>query len=192
MRATSSNAASSFLSVVGICLAALGGEAARTPRTPERPDEFVGRITLKAEGVFTTQLMDEPEGRFAPPPCEVCRSDRPADVVTLSPGFDANLLRPTNPPTVASALEPFGDRAPNDLNVWRNTTGFIGGPPLVPAGASITTNEPSLGQVKNVVFWTGNTYAAISRNGGVTWQYINPSLQFPAPPAADADCGAAP
>ncbi|MBX3390240.1 MAG: hypothetical protein KF691_12400 [Phycisphaeraceae bacterium] len=162
-------------------------EAAPVQRTADRPDEFIGSVTIQPEGTFTTKLLSDPFEMGVPLECVLCRTDHPAEKVPLAPGFDPAHLVPTSPPTEANFFgNDFVDRAPNDINVWRNNTAFIGAPPLVPAANSITTNEPSLGQIKNVVFWTGNTYAAISRNGGVTWQYINPSTQFPAPPAADA------
>jgi hypothetical protein len=50
---------------------------------------------------------------------------------------------------------------------------------------SSTTNEPSLGSIGRVVFWTQNWYAAVSGDYGRTFGYINPYDNFPADGAND-------
>lgn len=42
--------------------------------------------------------------------------------------------------------------------------------------------EPSVAINGDVVFYTGNWFAAVSTNGGVTFKYVNPYTTFPNPP----------
>jgi len=45
-----------------------------------------------------------------------------------------------------------------------------------------STGEPSAAMNGNVVFYTGNWYAALSSDGGQTFQYVDPFTAFPDPP----------
>jgi len=48
-----------------------------------------------------------------------------------------------------------------------------------PAGPAYSyVNEPSVARKGNVVFYTGNWYAALSRDGGDTWAFIDPYKAF--------------
>lgn len=96
--------------------------------------------------------------------------ERPANI----PGYDPKALFPTGPET----KPPANTEAPGTFRVWRNRSldGDIGGS----ASFSDRSNEPSLGNVGDGVFWTGNWYAARSLNRGVAFQYINPYDNFPA------------
>ncbi|MBI4718223.1 MAG: immunoglobulin domain-containing protein [Planctomycetes bacterium] len=40
--------------------------------------------------------------------------------------------------------------------------------------------EPTTAMNRDLVFYTGNTYAALSGDGGITWTYVNPFDNFPA------------
>lgn len=44
-----------------------------------------------------------------------------------------------------------------------------------------SVGEPSVAVNTNVVFYTGNWYAAVSDDGGTTFKFINPASQFPNP-----------
>ncbi len=48
--------------------------------------------------------------------------------------------------------------------------------------------EPSAAINGNVVFYTGNWFAAISKNGGTTFSYIDPYHTFPDPPGMEFCC----
>jgi hypothetical protein len=65
--------------------------------------------------------------------------------------------------------------APGDFTLFRNTQlrSFI------PITASGIFNEPTAANRGAIVFQTGNTYAALSTDGGTTFQYIDPRTQFP-------------
>lgn len=49
-------------------------------------------------------------------------------------------------------------------------------------------DEPSVGTNGDVVFYTGNWYAALSTDGGTTFQYVDPFHAFPDPPSMAFCC----
>jgi hypothetical protein len=51
-----------------------------------------------------------------------------------------------------------------------------------------TVGEPSTAMNGQVVVYTGNWYAAVSSDGGQTFQFINPATEFPAPDADTTFC----
>ncbi len=55
--------------------------------------------------------------------------------------------------------------------------------PVQPAGAGISGSlvEPAGAVNRDVVLYTGNTFAALSKDSGKSWTHINPSTRFPAP-----------
>jgi hypothetical protein len=59
-----------------------------------------------------------------------------------------------------------------------------------PAQQQVASNvgEPSVAVNGNVVFYTGNWYAAVSSDGGTTFQYINPASEFPDPGPGSQFC----
>ncbi len=64
----------------------------------------------------------------------------------------------------------------------------------VPLGSAADNNtasnvgEPSVASNEEVVFYTGNWYAAISLDGGLTFRYVDPANSFPNPPGMRFCC----
>lgn len=83
---------------------------------------------------------------------------------------------PSVPPTSVAPL-PTPSGSPNDFNLFRNTSLAS----TLPAGVASTINEPSVSNNGPVVLYTGNTYAAVSSDGGSTYSYVDPAT-FPVPP----------
>ncbi len=63
----------------------------------------------------------------------------------------------------------------SDFSVFVNSTLQV---PLGTAPTSLV-NEPSVAQKNQIVFYTGNWYAARSTNGGSNWTYLNPQSDMP-------------
>jgi hypothetical protein len=59
---------------------------------------------------------------------------------------------------------------------------------LAGRNTSSQVNEPSAAMNGNLVFYTGNWYAAISTDGGATFRFVNPSTQFQNPPGLTFCC----
>jgi hypothetical protein len=51
-----------------------------------------------------------------------------------------------------------------------------------PTGFASAVGEPSVAIKDNIVFYTGNWYAAVSEDGGATFRFIDPANSFPDPP----------
>jgi hypothetical protein len=67
-----------------------------------------------------------------------------------------------------------GPTAPCDLDFFTVTT-------VKPQGASTSlVGEPSVGQVVDTAWYTGNWYAARSVDSGTSWTYVSPYTRFPA------------
>jgi hypothetical protein len=80
---------------------------------------------------------------------------------------------------VAPAGRAFGEAPPaDDLAIVVSTP--LDGPAASQTAANV--GEPSVAANGNLVFYTGNWYAALSIDGGATFQYIDPSQSFPDPP----------
>jgi hypothetical protein len=82
---------------------------------------------------------------------------------------------PTTPPTTLPAIGVPSTGGPTDLVAFRNT---------VLTGAATdeqtsATDEPSVADNGNDVFYTGNFYDALSTDGGQTFGYLNPAGAFP-------------
>ena len=83
----------------------------------------------------------------------------------------ASQAAPTSPPSQLeeslAAPEDPTPNAPDDFTIFQNNT-------LAP-GSSSEVNEPSVAQADNVVFYTGNWYAAVSTDHGVNFNFIDPT-----------------
>ncbi len=93
---------------------------------------------------------------------------RPDSVVDPSTATVAQDLLPSEQPLAPSA--------PGTFTLFRNTD--FGA--TIQANTSGTTGEPVAANTGGVVFATGNWWAAISSDGGRTFQYIDPYTMFPA------------
>jgi hypothetical protein len=86
-------------------------------------------------------------------------------------------------PSAATQMMPMGPRAlapaaaPDDLVLIRNVE--LGSAADNQTAADV--DEPSVGTNGDVVFYTGNWYAAISTDGGATFRYVDPFHAFPDP-----------
>jgi hypothetical protein len=107
------------------------------------------------------------------------RMDPPVD-----PSVRTEEIRPTTPETAvkvfSEAPEEVAAKAPNSFTFFRNTP--LASAPVV---GGVTLNslipiEPSGAANGRVVFYTTNSYAAVSGDGGQTFSYINPFTYFPA------------
>ncbi len=71
--------------------------------------------------------------------------------------------------------------ATSDFRVFRRST-VISGSGVTPGGGTVSTsgtsNEPTVSNDRNALFFTGNWYTAWSENGGITWSYIDPSVDI--------------
>jgi hypothetical protein len=82
-------------------------------------------------------------------------------------------------PTPASSVAPVTSQVVpeglSDFAVFANTSLQV---PITTAQTSLV-NEPTVAQRNQLVFYTGNWYAARSANGGTNWSYINPQSDMP-------------
>ncbi len=80
-----------------------------------------------------------------------------------------------------SPVEAPAPAAPGDLRVWRTSNVNLTFPaPGTNVPSYSTTNEPSIGVEQELIFMSGNWYAALSPDMGLSWQLINPFDNFPA------------
>ncbi len=83
---------------------------------------------------------------------------------------------PAAPQTTLPPLySPSATPAPTDLVLFRNT--LLGG--TATNEQTSVTDEPSVANNGNFIFYTGNFYAALSRDWGETFGYIDPATSFP-------------
>ncbi len=95
-----------------------------------------------------------------------------------------NFTHPDLPPLPQGKLRP-GPRGPETpapgntqasptatISVFKNTQ-------VTPGGSRSTVGEPTAAHHGNTALFTGNWYAALSKNDGSTWGYINPYTKFP-------------
>lgn len=91
----------------------------------------------------------------------------------------------TTSPLAALMRAPIAEAAPTDLDVFRNTSLQS----VPPAGVQVSTSdEPSVSNAGNGVFYTGNYYAAASSDGGNSFAYVNPNQTLPPSATGQAVC----
>ena len=132
------------------------------------------------------------------------KSHGPMPPLPVEPGIDASRIQPNSPATDAlmpdaggpkpasgpppapvsgtAALEPPGPQAAGDFRFFRVTD-------VTPATAGSTSfvDEPSVSQVGQTVFYTGNWFGALSTDGGRTFTFVNP-FTGPFPPVNAGFC----
>lgn len=106
------------------------------------------------------------------PPKAVVSEDVP-QVPMRVPEGRGGLPQPASPPT--SSPGGVGPLGPGDFRFFMNRS-------VTPSGAnrSSRTGEPDCVILRDTAFYTGNFYAALSKDSGYTWSYINPYTRFPA------------
>ncbi|HSP56453.1 MAG TPA: hypothetical protein VLS25_12800, partial [Dehalococcoidia bacterium] len=82
---------------------------------------------------------------------------------------------PAVPETGAATSGGAAPLAPGTFSFFRNVDLGAG----APTSQTSSTDEPSVANVGNVVFYTGNWFAARSADGGQTFSYVNPFTAFP-------------
>jgi len=92
-------------------------------------------------------------------------------------------VQPRGPGLRASAPSPAGPR-PDDLVIIQQTELDS----AADNGAASQVCEPSAAANEDVVFYTGNWFAAVSLDSGRTFQYIDPATAFPDPPGMRFCC----
>lgn len=161
-------------------IALISGSTILTParvtgQTPAQEDAVVVRTLPNGDRVGTVR---KPAGYTASgplldrPPTPSGRSDRPPG---RTPDRDDG---PALPPSdvAESGRAEVRPAAAADLLIKRDTTLTI------PTGFSSSVNEPSVGSQGDAIFQTGNWYAAVSTNNGVTFSFIDPETTFPTSP----------
>lgn len=113
---------------------------------------------------------------------DLLRKQHTAPKLTLPEGDPrAKQAKWTQLPLETSVISSIGNgalqslAAPQDFVLFRNT-------PLryvIPITASGVFNEPTAANRGSIAFQTGNTYAALSTDGGGSFSYIDPRIQFP-------------
>lgn len=162
----------------------------------------LGQVVSSGEAVARKGTV-QPKGPLksstfkTPPDAQPQRPPKPPEQrVRLDPPVDPSArpedIRPMNAETtvrvVADPTKPTAPQAPGDFAFYRNTnTGLASAPVVggVPLNAYIPI-EPSVGANGRVVFYTTNSYAAVSGDSGQTFTYLNPFDNFPADGTNDA------
>ena len=114
------------------------------------------------------------------------------NIPTVPPGPDVPDTAPSPPtvpstpgaPTTANATRGMEATPTSNLILVRNTT--LG--PEADNHAASDVGEPSVATNGNIVFYTGNWYAALSTDGGATFRYVDPFHAFPDPPGMAFCC----
>ena len=182
-----------------LCIGAvfLTRTASRPARAQTRLGQVVNSITAEAQvlTVPVSRMPSRPAQQKTPPDQPPRKTPkRPEDVIRLDPPIDPSVrpedIRPMNAPTEAKiTAQPPGEKqegkknvpqAPGTFTLFRNTG--LASAPVVGGVAlnSFIPIEPSAATNGRVVFYTTNSYAAISGDGGQTFSYLNPFDFFPA------------
>jgi hypothetical protein len=140
-----------------------------------------GVVVLEPAGRVVTPLLAAPP---APTDKVPTCSPRPPVAVPVDPSADLSMWYPTNPSIQSATRGPRTVGSP-EFQRWRRTLLPVGAGGI-PANSVSTVDEPSLASTQDVVFLSGNWYAAVSRDAGLTWQHVDPFTLFPAPPATQS------
>lgn len=100
----------------------------------------------------------------------------------IHPGFDLDQLGPSVPATGIN-VESKAEKAGDDFAFFQNDSLGGGAPHFFVS----SINEPSVGMSGEVVFYSGNWFTALSRDGGETFNFVDP-FRGPFPPANDGFC----
>jgi hypothetical protein len=155
-------------------VAAACGGLAQVKATPNPVGERFQVVSGVLQG---REVRGDPRAGLEPPPgpwCPDCPPPRGGIVEYPTPGFDASMMRTTSPPSLPPARGTYADRAPGDFGVWRSVAVPIQAPFLS------STAEPSVAGLGDLLFVSGNRFAALSKNAGLNWGFVNPADNFPA------------
>lgn len=144
---------------------------------------------VSSKGTVQTQLPPPKSVTFKTPPDQPPRKipKSPDKHIRLDPPVDPSArpedIRPMNAETVVRIkpeTESLAPQAPGTFAVYRNSS--LAAAPVV-SGATLNAFipiEPSVANNGRTVFYTTNSYGALSGDGGQTYSYINPFDYFPA------------
>ncbi len=173
----------------------------QTPEAPAQQDTVVASGSVVSHWGIKFPTRTGPQALLDQPPdmaparrqalcdagCE--RLDRPVYTVPVEKnprlGFDQPTGREVRIAGIGSGSAPSATaQTGGDFLLWRTSNVNVTfppppPPPLAPPGQS-STNEPSLGVNADVIFATGNWYAALSPDLGLSWLFMNPFDNFPA------------
>jgi len=152
---------------VGTAFPAAADES--TPAADEPAGIKVESGTASAGAAASVQVATTEE----PPPAPDT-SDPPLMAEPTLPEGDAAIDSDKTPEIPETVPQGASIAAANDFTFFRNAA------VTVPGTSTSTTEEPSIAQVGNTAFMTGNWWAARSLNGGRTFDYVNPYTAFPA------------
>lgn len=140
----------------------------------------------QAGGTLPSETMERPSSDIVTVPYvdEAPYVERPREIHPrrIIPTVPEGPDEPDASPTPALALDQgpdgFGPLAlTDDLTLVRNVE--LGS--VADNNVASDVGEPSLATNGDVVFYTGNWYAAVSIDGGATFRYVNPYTAFPDP-----------
>lgn len=171
----------------GVTLLAAASSLAQSGQAESRQGTVRGHLMRVSLSKTPPELVPQREPRVIEHP----RIETPVD-----PSVRPEDIRPTNPETVLKIIpkalsetpvpKQEAARAPGTLTFFRNT-GLASAP--VVGGATLNRFvpiEPSGAANGRVVFYTTNSYAAFSGDGGQTFTYLNPFDIFPQDGTNDA------
>ncbi len=153
-----------------------------------------GTVTPRVDTVATSQYLSETP--FVVSSEERSRLEKalehthlPGPAIPVSPGAERvpipqGLATETEPPLALQDPQPL---LPDDFLLFRNASPRDSLPPNDFSVPFSWVNEPSVAAIQDIVFETGNWYAALSTNAGRTFTFINP-LQGPFPPVNGGFC----
>ncbi len=98
--------------------------------------------------------------------------------------FQRNFTHPQLPPLPTGKFRPIpqGPETPVPGSSQANPTATISvfkNSQVTPGGSRSSVGEPTAIHHGFTAFYTGNWYAALSKNDGTTWSYVNPYTKFP-------------
>jgi hypothetical protein len=165
----------------GVMLSAAMPSLAQSGQAESRQGTVRGHLIRGSLSKTPPELPSQPEWKVI---------EHPHIETPVDPSVRPEDIRPTNPETVIKiipealleppAREQAAPQAPGTFTFFRNTA--LNGAPVV-GRATLNTFvpiEPSGAANGRVVFYTTNSYAAVSGDAGQTFSYINPTTFFAA------------
>lgn len=146
------------LALLALLAALVSAPAAQDPGPPET-------VTVMSEVHHGT-------GLDAPQPPRAVFDRAPIGGLPAVPQVDAGLPQPNSRPCVIGNVE--AQPQAGAFTFFRNVDH------RPPGSTRLHPGEPSVAGSRDTWFATGNTYGSLSRDSGMTWNYINPYTLFPA------------
>jgi hypothetical protein len=141
----------------------------------------------------TIQLRRQDPGRAVYRRDAMPRPPRPIHPRRVIPQVPRGVVRPDNAPSQAAHIsgaatlgrgQPHALAAADALTISKNVELTS----TADNNAASHVGEPSVASNGNVIFYTGNWYAALSSDGGNSFQYVDPYHSFPNPHGMEFCC----